>query len=280
MKLSIFTTATRPLERGDNFLDAMRCYKDLADEVVLVDGGPNPSIYRVDPKSDEYYFYTLSYEWPQDFSWDFIGQQFQRGYEACTGDWVLHCDLDFLFHEKDFGRIRQALKDYPDSPAISFYKWQFILPDRYNLKSRLLLAVNKKKFGDRITFSGSGDLCQPQLDGKDLDINEMPQAGVPFYNYEKLTKTKEQITDDVERMDNAYLKYFGTTLYTTDELTAYEGWLRMACGRFSKPQERIPLTAHPKYIQETIKNLTPEQFGYNAFGNLEENTYVKSSSGR
>lgn len=283
MKLSIFTTITDPELRGDNSADALHCYSQLADELIIIDGSINNygldqemigELYtkQTDAGFIERMYY---YPWPQEFSWDFIGQQFSRGYEACTGDWVIHCDLDFLFHERDFGRIRQALKEYPDAPAVSFYKWQFILPDRYNLKSRLLIAVNKKKFGDRITFSGGGDLCQPQLDGVDLDINEMPQAGVPFYNYEKLTKTELQINDDVERMDNAYLKYFGATLYSTDSMTAYEGWLRMVCGRFNKPQERIPLSAHPKYVQETIKNLRPDQFGYNAFGHLEDNDYVK-----
>lgn len=251
MKLSIFTTASRGASAGDTLDQAMNCYYALADEVVV-----------------------NTNEWPNDFSWDFIGHKFQEAYEQTTGDWVIHADLDFIFHEHDFGKIRQALKDYPNAPAVSFYKWQFILPDRYNLKSRLAIAVNRGKFGDRIRFNGGGDLCQPTLDGVDIDLNEIPQAGVPFYNYEKLTKNKKQIMDDVERMDNAYLKYFGQTLYSNDELTAYEGWLRMACGRFNKPQAHIKLEQHPKYIQETIRNLTPDQWGYDGFGNLERNDYA------
>lgn len=261
MKLSIFTTLTDPDSRGDTHYESLKCYMELADETLIVDGSYSPFV-----ESGADFLKVVSNEWPQEFSWEFIGQQFQRGYEACTGDWVIRADLDYLFHERDFGKIRQALKDYPSAPAVSFYKWQFILPDRYNLKSRLLIAVNRKAFGDRITFSGAGDLCQPQLDGKDIDINDMPQAGVPFYNYEKLLKTKEQIIDDVERMDNAYLRYFNETLYSTDELTAYDGWYNMVSGRFNKPQEKIRLEQHPKYIIETIRNLKPEQFGYDGFG--------------
>lgn len=253
MKLSIFTTATRPAERGDTYDQSLACYNNFADEVIV--------------KGDD---------WPQEFSWEYIGQTFTKGYEACSGDWVLHCDLDFLFHQKDFAKIRQALKDYPNTPAVSFYKWQFILPDRYNLKSRLMLAVNKKAFGDRITFTGGGDLCQPQLDGVDIEINEMPQAGVPFYNYEKLSKTYDQIKDDVERMDRAYERFFGSKLYSTDKYDAMSGWLRMARGRFNKPQKHIKLSEHPKFIQDTIKNLRPGQWGYSGFGLLEESDYVKS----
>jgi len=269
MKLSIFTTITNPDKRGDNYRDALSCYQDLADEVVVIDGGHYPGTNLRD-----FNVRQTNYVWRDEFYWGFIGEQFQRGYEESTGDWVIHADIDFIFHQKDFGRIRQALKDYPDSPAVSFYKHQFILHDRYNLKSRLAIAVNKAKFGDRIKFNGGGDLCQPTLDVVDLDLNELPQAGVPFYNYEKLTKTERQIRNDVERMARAWHTHFGDYHLGTDD-TAYSEWLHMAVGRFQKPQERLKLEDHPKYVHETIKSLKPHQWGYNGFGNLGvEKCYV------
>lgn len=268
MKLSIFTTVTDPSKRGDNVKDALACYKDLADEVVVVNGSITP-LYAEGIKE-------ITHLWRREFDWAFIGEQFTRGYNASSGDWVIHADLDFVFHENDFNNIRKALEDNPEAPAVSFYKWQFILPDRYNLKSRLAIAVNKKKYGDRIKFSGGGDLCQPTLDGKDLDINELPQAGVPFYNYEKILKTEDQIKDDVQRMARAWDKHFGN-LHLGDDDTAYSEWLKMVTGRFGKPQRHISLSDHPKYVQDTIKNLKPEHFGYNGFNKLEANDYVKSS---
>lgn len=270
MKLSIFTTVTNPNFRGDNHKDAVECYQDLADEVVIVNGGYEAIDFKSYPEKVKF----VSNVWPEEFSWEFIGQQFQRGYEACTGDWVIHADLDFIFHEKDFASIRRAMGNFKDAPALSFYKWQFILPDRYNLKSRLVLAVNKKKFGDRIRFDSGGDLCQPSLDGLELTENIVPQSGVPFYNYEKLLKTKEQITDDVQRMARAWHRHFGDWKLGTTE-TAYDEWLYMVKGRFSKPSKSIALEEHPKYVQETIKNLRPEQWGYSGFGELEVNRYAQ-----
>lgn len=256
MNVGIFTTLTDPGRRGDHYEESIACYEAFADKLVIVDGHDT---------------------WPQEFEWPLIGQHFQWGYEKCDTDWVIHMDLDFLFHERDFARIRQSLKDYPNSPAVSFYKWQFILPDRYNLKSRLILAVNKKKFGDRIRFNGGGDGCQPTLDGKDLDINEIPQSGVPFYNYEKLLKSASQIADDVGRMDRAHFITFGSYMYGKGtDMSAYDGWLQMVKGRFSKPSKQIELEDHPKFIKETIRNLEPENFGYSGFGILGENNYVKS----
>lgn len=277
MKLSVFSTLTDPLERGDPLFQAIEGYGDLADELVLVDGSKESRLKDGYHEVGSGIVRAVNHEWPDEFKWDLIGQQFQRGYEASGGDWVIHCDLDFIFHERDYGKIRQALKDYPSSPAVSFYKYQFIQPDRYNLKSRLILAVNKGAFGDRITFSGSGDLCQPQLDGRDLDLNEMPQAGVPFYNYEHILKTKEQSMADVGRMDRAYQRHFGKWLYSKDgtDESAYEGWLAMMLGRYARPSKQIPLHEHPRAMQETISLLKHDQFGYNAFGNLSVNDYQK-----
>ena len=256
MKLGIFTTITRPYERGDNVDESLACYNDLADVVTVIDGEKT---------------------WPQEFHWQLIADHFQRGYEQCDADWVLHMDMDFYFHENNFDDVRQGLSEAEGEPALGFLKWQFILPDRYNIKSRLILAVNKKEFGDRIKFDGGGesDLCQPSLDGKYLSPDDVKILRIPFYNYEKLTKTKEQIADDVGRMDRAYFACFGKYQYGNgDDQSAYEGWYHMVQGRFAKPSARIPLEAHPKYVQEIIKNLTPDQFGYNGFGLIEGRVYA------
>lgn len=274
MKLSVFTTATNPVSRGDLFDEAMDCYRDLADEVIYIDGSgdfKDGQKIQYEDKTIEVYSH-----WPKEFSWKLIGNQFQKGYEACTGDWVIHADLDFIFHQDDFERIRRACEDNPEAPALSFWKYQFILPDRYNLKSRLVIAVNKKKYGDRIRFDSGGDLCQPSLDGANIRPDDVPQSRVPIYNYEKILKTKEQVMDDVGRMERAYRRHFNETQYGSDgtDEHAYKLWLKAQLGKFAKPQKTIPLSSHPKYIQKTIKNLTPEQFGYDGHGRLGRNIYV------
>lgn len=256
MRLGIFTTITDPKRRGDNVDEALACYRDLADVVTVIDGAKS---------------------WPQEFDWLEIQRHFQKGYEECDADWVIHMDLDFFFHENNFSDIRTALEEAEGEPAMAFLKWQFILPDRYNLKSRLILAVNKKEFGDRVKFDGGGesDLCQPSFDGKYITPDDVKKARIPFFNYEKLTKTKEQIMDDVGRMDRAYYRTFGRYQYGQgDNESAYEGWYYMVKGRFAKPSAKINLSSHPKYVQDLIKNLTPEQWGYNGFGLLEGKIYA------
>ncbi len=255
MKLSIFTTITRPDVRGDNWGDAEACYDELADELIVIDGHGT---------------------WPQEFSWPLIGEHFQRGYEACTGDWVIHADLDFIFHEKDFDDIRKVLEQHNDLPALSFYKYQFVLPDRYNLKSRLVVAVNKGKYGDRIRFDSGGDLAQPSLDGRYINPDQVPEAKVGFYNFEKLIKNKDQIKDDCGRMERAYFRHFGKYQFKESDGTdekAYQGWLTMVTGRFRKPQQKVNIDDLPKFVRETVENLEPNQWGYNGFGHLPRAFY-------
>lgn len=269
-KITIVTTQTNPLARGDLFLEPYKCFKDFANEVVTVNGWRGLDIHRVD--SPQVWVFR---EWPDEFNWPLIGDQFQRGYEVASGDWVIRMDLDMLFHEQDYLKIREAIRINEHAPALSFWKYQFIRPDRYNLKSRLVIAVNKGRYGHRIKFNGGGDLCQPTLDGKLIKPLEVPEARVPIYNYECLIKTKEQILKDKGRMARAWQRHFNEyKLGGPDDWSAYKKWLEMLVGRASKPQEVISIEAHPKVMQQTLKDLKPKHFGYNGFGAFERTQYV------
>lgn len=248
--ISSFITITNPEERGDRFDLCYESAKMFSDEVVVIDGKDT---------------------WPTEFSWEQIGQHFQKGYEQATGDWVFHLDADFILHEQDVDIIRQACTG--DAPALSLWKYQFTRPDRYNLKSRLVIAVNKGKYGDRIRFDSGGDLCQPSLDGKYISPDDVPEARIPFFNYEKTWKTEAQIRDDVERMARAWHRHFGDHHLGTDE-TAYKEWLKMAVGRGNKPSEQVSLSFHPKVVQDSLASIAPEQWGYSGFGNFPNNGYV------
>lgn len=250
MKISAFITKTRPEERGDRFDLCYKMASELFDEVIVVDGEKT---------------------WPKEFDWPLIGEHFQKGYEQATGDWVVHLDADFIFHEQDYSAVRRACE--VDAPALSFYKYQFTRPDRYLIKSRLVLAVNKGKYGDRIRFDSGGDLCQPSLDGKYITPDDVPEARIPFFNYEKTWKIESQVRDDVERMARAWTRHFGDThLGTTD--TAYREWLKMALGRGNKPSEVVSLSFHPKVVQDSLLDIHPEQFGYDGFGHFDKNGYA------
>jgi glycosyltransferase involved in cell wall biosynthesis len=269
VKLSIFTTITDPEKRLDSYLEAIQNYDSLADEVIIVDGSKHQIISYPD------HLKPIFYEWPEEFSWDFIGAQFNRGLKACTGDWIIRADIDYFFHENDFKRIREYLEKNQDAPAVNFLKYQFTLTDRYNIKARCPIALNKKKFPSiRFTKEGGAHI---EIDGKELDKNEFPDSKIPFYNYDWTFKTKEIISKDMHRFAKARKRFYGTDhgWGAGSEEKAWEFAKQMIQGKARKNAEIIPLSAHPKYIQETIKNLKPNQAGYSAFG-VQKATYYEN----
>ena len=114
---------TNPEKRNDAWQEALSCYEDIADEVIVV--GEN---------------------WPEEFKFDLIGQTYQEGFKKSSGDWVIRMDLDYFFHEKDIVNIRKILQNNVDSPAVAFPQYQFFTPDRYHVKTIICTALNKKYF--------------------------------------------------------------------------------------------------------------------------------------
>lgn len=254
MTIGAFITITRPQERGDLYIECAHQAKRCFDAVTIINGEDS---------------------WPQEFEWPLIGQHFQAGYATTETDWVVHLDTDFMLHEDYFKTLRQACEDNNGSPALSLWKYQFILPDRYNLKSRVVLAVNKGKYGDRIRFDSGGDLCQPSLDGEYISPDSVPESRVPFYNYEKLLKTKVQLMDDCGRMERAWYRYHGKYQMGSDgsDESAFNKYIELVQGRFRKPQEQVALADHPEIMRDTIRSLRPDQFGYDGLGFLQRNNY-------
>ena len=68
LKISITTTMTDPESRKDPWREALQCYEDIADEVIIT--GQN---------------------WQYDFIWNEIGEFFQEIFEF----------LKYRFHEKN-----------------------------------------------------------------------------------------------------------------------------------------------------------------------------------
>jgi glycosyltransferase involved in cell wall biosynthesis len=273
MKISLFTTVTDPMERLDTFAEVLPSYRKLADQFVVVDGSKSPNKLEKDFK--KIWDKKINYEWPDEFSFEFIGQQFQRGYDACDGDWVIRLDCDFVFRDEDMQKVKQAINLARDYPAITFTKRQFLLCDRYSIKSNLVLAFNKKKYGNRIKLDSGGDLCQASLDGKLID-EESYNSKIPFNNYDFLKKTKEVVSKEFGRMSRAWQRRFGEyKLGGPDDESAFEEFLVMQLNRIRKPHEIVPMNFHPEAFQKVMKRMTSQNFGYSMWGFYKKALYYK-----
>ena len=249
MNISIFTSYTDPEKRMDPWKEALNCYNDFADEVIVV-----------------------GKQWKQEFSFDYIGKVFQEGFDKSNGDWVIKMDIDTIFHENDFDNIKNALRRYQDYPAISLRKYQIFTPDRYHLKSRMSFILNKKNYPD-IKLNGGGDMCDPTLNGVLLDSNNIPIVNIPFWNYDSSFKSKDVIAEDRARFARAWKRTFGNygDRGGDNPDIAFDAWFDMVKIRYSKHLFRKKINDHPRFIKEKLKDLNSEQFGFSAFG-LKNNT--------
>lgn len=244
MKISIFTTYTNPEKRMDPWKEATQCYGEFADEVIVT--GQN---------------------WPEEFKFSYIGEQFQQGFENATGDWVIKMDIDTMFHEKTFKKLKKFLENNSDKPAVILPKYQFFSFKKFHVKSTMCTIVNKKKF-PQIKFNGGGDLCDPTLNGKLLNELNLPKLNIPIWNYDSTFKTKEVISIDRARFARAWNKEFGNWGDRGDGTpeNAFNAWFNMVKNRYQFHIGSVDISQHPKFIQEKLLNIDELQFGYSLFG--------------
>ncbi len=248
-KISIFTTMTDPELRMDPWREALACYGDFADEVV-----------------------STGEDWPEEFSWDHIGKTFHEGFKKSSGDWVIRMDLDYFFHENSLSKLNTLFEKYANFPAVCFPQYQIFTPNRYQIKTNLCIALNKKKFPN-IVLNGGGDLCAPTLNGKLITNKDVPLINIPVFQYDSVFRTREVIAHDRARFARAWNDYFGN--YgdrgggTPEE--AFNAWFVMISNRYKKHVHKLKIGNHPKYIKEKIASLEKNHFGYDAFG-LKNNT--------
>ncbi len=244
MKITIYTHYTNPEERRDPWKEALASFEEIADEIIVVGN-----------------------DWPDEFRWDYIGKVFQEGFDQSNGDWVINMPIDNLFHENDAKYIKDFIFKHKDKPAIAFPKRKIFTPDRYEIKTRDVLAMNKKDFPN-IMLNGGGDLCLPTLNGVEIKANDVPNAKAPLWNYDTVFRTKEIIKKDRKRFANAWFSYFGTwdDRGGASEEEAYNAWFNMVKERYPYHVFKLNINEHPKFIQNKLLKLSQDQFGYSAFG--------------
>lgn len=295
MKLSIFVPITKPEYRQDPWKESIANFTEFADEVVIVCG--DKSDLELDfPNKDKI---KLIYNKWRLNDYMMYGEQYDKGFSATTGDWSIRCDPDYLFHENDWEEIRMCLED-TEEDVLFMAKKQYILADRFRVKA-LMPIVFRGNLRGRVKFDSGGDYTWPRVDGqkvvnKNNDVTKKEYVivsdnvtdeqieqrlpgrkekdgqmytmnrRIPVYNYDFTFKDKKTLSREFLKQSKARFKKTGDDWGQTEE-EAFNYIINMQKGRLSRGWEKSD--EHPKHIMDKIKDIKPNQLGYNLFGRIK-----------
>lgn len=263
MKLSILTTITNPKKRQDRFIEALTCFYDVADEIVIVDGGEETNWCPFPMKDKIKWIFK---EWPYDFDWVEFPRHLNAGLEQCTGDWVLRIDIDQLLYEGMRAELDNLLTIARDYPIATLSKFTVVTPTGMFQKGQIPVLINRKFkdicFGycmDRDT-----DMCVPiqkkgvkMYNGYALPFGNILynqfHTKIRLYNYDYFFKTKEFALQEYERFGNAYHKFFKTKPF------GEKSFNQLRLNYLKKITYKIKLEDHPKYIRDAVKDVMDEK---------------------
>lgn len=284
MKLSILTTITNPIERQDKFLEALANYCELADEVVVVNGGKPISIHSFDRIK------IVDLEWPYEWNWVEYPRHLNEGLKYCTGDWVLRLDIDQFVHEKDFEELKRKLAFAPeDCQAVSMQKMSYTYAQKYYQKGATEIIIRRLptvSFGKLIRQDT--DLCFPILqtgveviyttqsiiDNKifyELPIGRPLKAyksGISYHNYDYYFRDKEVTKREFWRASRAWNRYYKNWKFGSDEEKSFKVFCNMIKARHDKTPLEAKFEDHPKYIRKAVEAITQDRLGFNGWGIL------------
>lgn len=309
MKISAFCATTNSLKYGYPVIESIKSFLPVVDELVVVDGGSTDGTIEAinaigDKKiriiSDE------STKWEDEWFYSRMSNNFNRGYEECTGDIVFKFDVDWVFNENktkepkyDFRKdCEQMMRN--GKCVLQVSKLHHILVDRYFTKKAspfLVIRPNCKQRGFQIKwgldlqewgwghipiiykFKENGinfgfKMAKELYDYSVADINVydfsfMREEDVKELRYKNFLAIAKQAELKYEK---AKVKSFIVTSERVrgDKDYVFDIWRAEVFGNFLKEQHEVRIDQHSQEIRQRLSRMNPEMFGYNAFGFIKE----------
>lgn len=267
MRLTILTTITNPKERQDKWQEAINCYLDIADEVVIVCGSPikDTQLIRdgfLSLKEPKIKFIHL--DWPDEWNWIELPRHLNMGLEAMNTDWCVKVDIDQFFHERDKKYLIEELENasYHKYPVTNFSKFTVYSPYKMFQKGQVPIAINRscKDICFGLDTNKRSDLCYPilktgvkNINGYDLPVGNLVslqyRTRIKLYNYDYFFKDLEFSKKEFDRFSRAYKRFFGSAKFNAGT------FLNLREQYKNKASYEMKLEDHPIYIREAVKEV-------------------------
>lgn len=300
MLLSGHCCITNPKSYNYPFIESIKSYLDLCDEIIVVNGACDPitgetkddgSVAMIEaievPEGKS--IRVINYYWPEVWTWDEFGRHLDTGYQACSGDFAIKFDADYLFHEKSINNVRDYLSNidkYPYAPkGFLIRKFNIITGKTYFPKAIMPMIVNKRDYPNLaygLAYNVDPDFCTA------IDV-EGETHGLKYgHTIANQSNFLREIRAEVWCYDFTFMNittieqvrassYVAQNLF--ENLNAKEddilNWRRAALGKFRKfivgrvtdrqltKIER--LEDHPQYIRDKVSSIDNNMFGHNIF---------------
>lgn len=265
MKVSAFVIMSEPEKLCYPYIESVKSFLPLCDEIIVVynclssfQDGSLPRIAAIDPKV-KVIAGIFDYE---RFGWASQGIMRTNGYYAATGDIVLMFDADGIVHEQDYDLFRDQLSKFYDSDYVYAF-WQkkrFNKTDTWVPQHKHSGVYNKNKLGNHFNFYGGKQLGVPNWEAIPEAQRRAQQLSATIYGYERIWDTRD-IFDHKLAMRRVMMKSGGYDVQPEEDFI--KEFIKERQEKLDKEGQIMPIEAQPAIIQDKLKSVTPDMFGYN-----------------
>lgn len=291
--VSALACITNPEDRGDIYLESIASVIEWCNELVIVDGGNSTGVRsKINALVDAYNAKNgrqismkwVLYPWEYDFNWIELPLHLNAGLDECTSDWIVRFDIDYVFRENVDLKLRDVIDRVGDKVALTMQKFSTVLVNRVYQKGPCLMVFRREaklRFG--MALDKPTDLCEPITwdgdlyktsefkkvpVGMSIDPKKIERTRCEFVNYDYTFKTQGFTRSEFLRFSRAFERFYGSTKWGHTEEESLSKFVSMMRERLEKCPYNYDVMAHPVYVRERVKAITPEQFGYNGWGLL------------
>lgn len=268
-KIAIVTTITRPDEWQYAWKEALDCYTDLADEVIVVMGDLEHDSKLMMEYGKKKNLWSYYLHWPDEWHWSELPRHLNFGFDRVGEniDWAIKMDLDYLIHENDWSKIKKQLFLAQQFPVAAGVKLTMLNRELGYKKCRINNMVNMKHWKD-IEFGKAvdkeTDWCFPIWREDKTSVVDVYDTGLNIYNYDYFFRTKEVAKKAFWRFSKAYYRGTGSWGWGNSPDDALDKFTKQMVGRLKT--QPLKKREHPKYIINRINKMTPEEMGYSNWG--------------
>ena len=252
------------------YLESLKSFLPIVDElVVLINRYPKKDgtiekLQELQKQNKKIRLVPVVFD-IEKYHWAAYGIARGWGYQACKGDVVLMFDCDGVLHEKEEVLLRNNIGHFINEGWATGYweKHRLYKPELYYPQHKHSGIYSKKLLGDRLDFLRDDEKGAPNFDRLAQKEQHSYKFSVTLFGYEHVWDTEEVLRYKVNRYGVMLDTIHRKSLRTSDEY--FNEYMKELVVKVNKDGKHMPLEKHTKIMQEKVRNVTEEHFGFNFF---------------